>query len=582
MRVSNRVATFGAKEAAFFIANALLLTTCRGQQTGSPEAFQTQTPDTFKLNSQRDRAVEFIGTNNEKYLGDAMSSFSVTFPANENQGIKQNTMSGTIFEIKSNLPDNLPLTLALYVPDAGNQAPVPVVLNHIASDSLGQGTITEQDGTPLTLYGVGALPMEESYFQQIIEGGLTLTPGSFDRYLKKDQNGNTIPLYTLWFKDLTPQNVDQFILDFSKETDPKKRQALLLSHIYGLTFNDTSSDRSLTIPLDNKNTAQTNQVLDFLVRTFFGPNMIAHAAPAEPTEIAPTQVPTPAVETGPEGTVVQKDYLDNKYTVDENGVPSYWWNSDANDGKGEWEKFQPVSFTGEYVANDSELPVVPNIIYITSGYMEHVVTEAGLPENPNALYVRDTKDWEQFYLDGFDQGGYRAFMVNREYYQNEIKSPDRYPFQPTNFTFMLEYNGETYKVITQTLNVETSTGEKLKKPVFLYFPESIWNNDFHTTSGKLFERLSQQFEGFSPLIALPLIEFDSGKIDQDNWNTNLFPDQKQVLEDFNAFYEIDANSPFFAARKDLLERIMNGDENAIIDISKFLYPPVISTTPIIP
>lgn len=300
------------------------------------------------------------------------------------------------------------------------------------------------------------------------------------------------------------------------------------------------------------------------------------------TPTSPDNKPeSPSVETGPEGTVVQKDYLENKYTVDENGVPAYWWNSDANDGKGEWEKFQPINFTGEYVADDSKLPIVPNIIYVTSGYMEHVVTEAGLPQNPNVQYIRSTKDWEQFFSNGFDNLGYRQLKVSTEYYQSEIKSPDRYPFQPTNYTFMLKYNNQTYKVVTETLNIQTPDGEKLNKPVFFYFPESIWNNPFHKTSGKLFEHLAQ-LEGLYKVIGLPLIEFDPEKIDQENWKLNVYPDQKQVLEDFNAFYLDDANFPFFSARKKLLERIMNGDETAIVDISKFINPAVISGVTIIP
>jgi hypothetical protein len=97
---------------------------------------------------------------------------------------------------------------------------------------------------------------------------------------------------------------------------------------------------------------------------------------------APTQtpIPTPTIETGPEGTVVKTDYLGNRYTVDGEDKPIYFMNE-----KGGWEKFQPINFTGEYVKNDSELPVVPNIIYITSGYMEQVVMEAGLPKNPKKL-----------------------------------------------------------------------------------------------------------------------------------------------------------------------------------------------------
>lgn len=293
MKISNRSVSVGTREALFltFVNSILILGSCGEPQSSTPEAFQTKTPEANQLDLLRKRAIDFIGPNNEKSLGDQMASFSVNFPTNEQTGQGQQTMSGTIFEIKSSLPENLPLTLAIYIPDDVSKNPVPVVLNHVLSESLSKGEI-DVDGVPTTMYGVGALPMDEASFQQIIDGGLTLTPGSFDRYLKKDKDGNIIPLYTLWFKDLNPENVNQFILQFSKEKDPKKQQQLLLNHVHGVTFNDVDTDRSLTIEFDvNK----PNQLLEFIVNTFFAPNMVAHAAPIE-TPIPPS---TPIPETIP-------------------------------------------------------------------------------------------------------------------------------------------------------------------------------------------------------------------------------------------------------------------------------------------
>ena len=300
MKISNRGVSVGTREALFLTSLNFLLVlgSCGSPQNSTPEAFQTKTPEASQLDLLRQRAIDFIAHNNEKSLGDQMASFSVNFPKNENTGQGQQTMSGTIFEIKSNLPDDLPLTLAVYIPDDVSENPVPVILNHVSSESLARGEI-DVDGVPTTMYGVGALPMDEASFQQIIDGGLILTPGSFDRYLKKDKDGNIIPLYTLWFKDLNPENVNQFILQFSQEKDPKKQQQLLLNHVHGVTFNDVDSDRSLTIEFDvNK----PNQLLEFIVSTFFAPNMVAHAAPAE-TPLPPStpipELPVPVIPSLP-------------------------------------------------------------------------------------------------------------------------------------------------------------------------------------------------------------------------------------------------------------------------------------------
>lgn len=283
-----------SKEVVFAVTTGTLilttLTSCDTPKNTSAEAFKTMTPDMSQLTDQRQRAIEFIGGGaNEKYVGPEMSSFQVTFPAEADGSKPESVISGTIFEIKSNLPENLPLSLALYVPDAGDKAPVPVVINHLSADpnSLAESSVPDENGVPVTRYGVAAIPLDEQYFNQIIDGGLTLTPGSFDRYLKKNADGEVVPLYSVWFKDINPDNVAAFVEELSQEQNISKVQAKIMEHIYGVTFNDSEFGRSMTMRLENND--NRNDVLEFLVNTFFAPNMVAHAAPAEgqPTAVTP-------------------------------------------------------------------------------------------------------------------------------------------------------------------------------------------------------------------------------------------------------------------------------------------------------
>jgi CubicO group peptidase (beta-lactamase class C family) len=97
----------------------------------------------------------------------------------------------------------------------------------------------------------------------------------------------------------------------------------------------------------------------------FAPTPTATSTPTPtPTKtplptLTPTPTPTPKPDAfDPEGRESQPDYLGNRYTVDSEGKPVYWFDVENE----RWEKFQPVDDEGE----------IPNLIYISSRYMaEH-------------------------------------------------------------------------------------------------------------------------------------------------------------------------------------------------------------------
>lgn len=342
-----------SKEMAMAVGTGTLalsmLTSCDTPKPASQEVFQTMTPDINKLNTQRERAIDFIGGGeNAKYIGEQMASFQVQFPEQPEAGKPASTVSGTIFEIKSTLPENLPLTLALYVPENGDKPPVPVVINHLTSDgsSLGEGQVPDANGVPVTRYGIAAMPLDEQYFGQIVNGGLTLTPGSFDRYLKTNDQGELVPLYTVWFKDITPNNVAGFMHELSQEKDITKVQAKIMERVYGVTFNDSQYGRSLTLELGNG--GESNEMVSFLEEVFFGSDMVAHAAGLDdfptntPTPEATATTPAPAINEsvktaiGEEeyneiltGEVKGKDYItgkDSNWTVETSSVKATEYN----------------------------------------------------------------------------------------------------------------------------------------------------------------------------------------------------------------------------------------------------------------
>lgn len=621
MRVSlSRSASFGAKEATFFIINALFLANCGSPQLGSPESFQTQTPDAGKLNGLRNRAVEFIGVNNQKFLGDPMSSFSVTFPENQQSGHKQEVMSGTIFEIKSNLPKNLPLTLALYVPETGD--PIPIVLNHVSSDSLRQGAVNDADGTPLNLYGIGALPMDEASFQQVLDGGLTLTPGSFDRYLKKDKNGYTVPLYTLWFKDLNLENVNQFIKEFTNETNPKKQKELLLSHLFGVTFNNTASERALTLLMDGKETRETEQLLEFLVNTFFGPNMVAHAAPAQiPTEtLFPT--PRPSKEIAPQNTTIKTKFFENsqsgqkmevRWSVDEQGNPAYWWDERSQD----WQSFEPISpsltmpdlskaevffdnKTGRWKDPYSHLNKshIPSLVYILSGYQADMnKKEFTVPET--VIGVIGHTDFEQWYLEGFDYLGIKVLDVGENFTaRNGRRSTAKeYPFQPFKVVdpatgelitpwWTIEINGEIHKILPYVLVFEDPDGAKSYEMLYFIFDRTYDENPYFIEPVSGFDRLTQDFKD-GPLVCLPLFQYYPGERSKKVEEWLSYPPEDRVgfyrlLELYFDSYEKWQNMPWAEKAREALKNLIRGElekPEKRATISHYLYPCALTGVP---
>ena len=282
-----------------------MLIGCKGQP--GPDALETVTPDANAINAKRQRAIDTLGQD-AKYLGDPLSSFKVNIPAEPDGSKPASTVSGTIFEVKTEFDTTLQasnLTLGLYVPDKG--APTPVLINHISDDpnSLVQTTVQEDGGITTERYGIAAMPLDEQYLEAFIKGDVEIN-GPVDQFLKKNARGDIVPLYTILFNDITPDNVKSFVEELSQLEDPAKIQEAVLSRIYGVTFSDLATDRSIIIRLNNQN---QNNIKEFIANLFFGSDMVAQAKGLSAAELtaqaptpfeAPTPIPTPTpIEVAP-------------------------------------------------------------------------------------------------------------------------------------------------------------------------------------------------------------------------------------------------------------------------------------------
>ncbi|MFA5770167.1 MAG: hypothetical protein WC894_01570 [Patescibacteria group bacterium] len=301
MRITKNISVSPERVVQYAITATYLsmLLSCKGQS--GPDALQTVTPDINAINSLRQRAIDTLGQD-AKYLGEPLSSFKVDIPAEPDRSKPASTVSGTIFEIKSESSVMLEannLTLGLYVPDPNkdpnvNTDPIPVLINHISEnpDSLIQTTVEDDNGIKVERYGIAAMPLDEQYLDAFMHGDASVN-GPVDKFLKKNANGDVVPLYSILFNDITKDNVGDFVKELSQLNNPKDIQEAVLSHIYGITFTDFDNDRSIIIKLNNEN--QKN-IKDFIANLFFGSDMVAQAKGLSAEELtAQAASPTPSV-----------------------------------------------------------------------------------------------------------------------------------------------------------------------------------------------------------------------------------------------------------------------------------------------
>jgi len=333
-------------QAGSFLTSLVLLAGCKGQQ-GS-DVLQTPSPDANALNQSRQRALDILSQPDQKYLGDPISSFKVNLPAEPDGSKPASTVSGTIFEINANDNSKLEanhLTLGLFVPEKGDVQ--PVLINHISDDpnTLIQTTVKEDNGATTQRYGIAAMPLDAQYLDAFINGDASIN-GPVDKFLQHNSSGEVVPLYTILLNDITPDNVKAFVDELSQLKDPAQIQAAVLSHIYGVTFSDLSTDRSIVVKLNSKN---QNSIKDFLAKLFFGSDMVAQAKGLSASEMtAQAGTPTVAPTASPEATIVVtptpvtteiegKPYIvTGVYARDASGTLQY-----TQDTEGNWIKTPP-------------------------------------------------------------------------------------------------------------------------------------------------------------------------------------------------------------------------------------------------
>jgi len=490
---------------------------CRGQQ--GPDMLQTPSPDPNALNLKRQRAIDALSQTDQKYLGDPLSSFKVNLPAEPDGSKPASTLSGTIFEIKSESSAMLEanhLTLGLYVPDPNkdpnvNVDPVPVLINHISEDpsSLTQMTVKEDNGATTERYGISAMPLDEQYLDAFIHGDESIS-GPVDKFLKKDSKGDIIPLYSILFDDVTPENVSDFVMELSQLNDSEKIQEAVLSRIYGVAFNDTNTDRSVIIKLNNNN--QKN-IQEFLANLFFGPDMVVQAKGLSPQELtaqaatptvaapteAPTEVPTisptptdvPPTPTSlpPTETPIAVVKLDKPMTTEFNplkieAMPSTNAEMVTTGQLGDavmqyWQKTGLINPDGSANKPENVIAVKPDqwFIDVSPGSIEHNIP-----------------------------GGDRYLGVKF----NEHPKATDYPFQPSNLTFkVVDSSGKVTGILaTEVLYYEDAQGQIKAVPVFFFVDKSIITKLYEST---LFKSFGHPKPGDPYWLAGPYIGVEPGK-----------------------------------------------------------------------
>lgn len=291
IKLLNKVASKeGFVTAGVLTLATLTLYSCTNEKNN---VIKTPIPDLTSLTLAKNKATESLGVD-AKYLGEPLSSFKVSIPANPDGSKPASDVSGTIFEVKTDT-DTLSknhFTLGLFVPD-NSPTPVPILINNISSDpgSLIETTVV-QDGANIKRYGIAGMPLDEQYLDAFIHDDVNIE-GPLNKFLKKDSSGNVVPLYTVLFNDITPDNVGDFVDHLSQLKDPQEIKDFILSHVYGVTFSDLKTGNSAFIKLDTNN---KKNIKDFIANLFFGSDMTAQAkglSSAEMTAQAATSTAQP-------------------------------------------------------------------------------------------------------------------------------------------------------------------------------------------------------------------------------------------------------------------------------------------------
>lgn len=97
-----------------------------------------------------------------------------------------------------------------------------------------------------------------------------------------------------------------------------------------------------------------------------------------------TPVPTPTVETGPENTEIKTDYNGDKYSVDAQGKPAYWYDEKTD----KWQKFEPIDFKLWPVDRIIENKVLFSSRWYEEEFKRAIAEGVWQPQNPNHNYMK--------------------------------------------------------------------------------------------------------------------------------------------------------------------------------------------------
>jgi hypothetical protein len=302
-----------------------------------------------------------------------------------------------------------------------------------------------------------------------------------------------------------------------------------------------------------------------------------------------TPIPTPTIETGPEGTVVKTDYLNNKYSVDDQGKPAYWFDEKTD----KWQKFEPINFKLWPVDR-----IIENKIVFSSGWYTEEVKRAiaeGLwqPKNPDVNYIKMPTApegsperleqerflwWQEIPLneDGtinrngiYDEFNRLKLFAHTD---NEEFRYDKYPIQTTSLLSIFKDGNKEYSIYTSILYFETADGEKIQQPIFYKLP----NEEARSNSGLELWFGSQFDPQFPPFGLAPLIDHDPNRPDTD-FLKKLKEENPVAYEStlrYEAYYSADAQDQDFKIRQDLLLRLYQGDVTVFEELGKHLFSPV--------
>jgi len=269
--VSSREAFKYLRRALAIVAPIFLgCTACGGANQGQENLYHGL--DSATISSLRNRAIDSVGVDHAQSLSQVpLASFSTPLP--EGNGFAAETLSGAVFRISTNFPG--PFSAALYVSEDLNKEPMPLFVPTLTPETLSERTFDE-NGVAVTHYGLATVPMKPEVYQQLLNGALTLNPGDNlkDLVVTNDQ-GLTTPLYSIWFKDLTPETAPDFIAHLNGLGTQAEKSQYLLSQIYGLTFTNPDNGHTALLTFGNN---QSPKITEFLKTFLLGSGNISLAS----------------------------------------------------------------------------------------------------------------------------------------------------------------------------------------------------------------------------------------------------------------------------------------------------------------